>query len=195
MNVRRIAVAGAIVAACVSCVVQALEAQHVSATPIEKTHHDNYKFVPMLLVTHEAGGDALAQTNPLFGQDPFRTIINTTHAGMVENGSWYALPQFDIYATAFLVPHDDPERNPLEYLKAQPHGYILVQFTTPNCAGCETLTHDLAQWTAAHTDVPLRWVAVDLSSSNLRGCWKGYRFEVSGWSNKQPSAEQKECLK
>lgn len=177
------------------CDVQATQVEHVAATAIKKKHRENYKFVPMLLVTHEAGGDALARMNPVFNDEFFRTITDTTHAGMVEEGSYYALPQFDIYATAYLVPHDDDNRNPLEYLKAAKDGYILVQFTTPDCASCDALARNLAQWSDAHGNLPLRWIAVDLTSSHLRGCWNGYRFEVTGWSDKPPSSEQKECLR
>ena len=171
--------------------------ERMSATTVEKRFAKNFQFVPMLLVTHEAGGDALS-LEPLdaaLSDEPFRTITAATHWAMVEGGSYYHLPSFDIYAIAGLVPRADPNANPLDGMKAAPGGFILTQFVTPNCTSCDKLTRSLAQWMDKEKARPMRWIIVDLSSSNLRGCWKGYRFERTGWHAGKPNSELAECLR
>ncbi|HEV2607215.1 MAG TPA: hypothetical protein VGT79_04450, partial [Xanthomonadaceae bacterium] len=161
-----IVVAGAL--ACTSS--HAATPERFDAAPVKKTFAKNYKFVPMLLVTHEAGGDALA-SEPLdaaLSDEPFKTVTDTTHWGMVEGNTYYHLPSFDIYAVANLLPRSDPNKNPLEEMKAKPGGFMLTQFITPNCKSCDKLAQTLVQWMETNKARPMRWVVVDLSTSNLR---------------------------
>ncbi|WP_157754086.1 hypothetical protein [Lysobacter capsici] len=102
---------------------------------------------------HITGPDA---GNTWWSADPtFERLRDEAYWGEVVDRRFYRVPWLGQCEIGRLLPHAEPMRGP-------PGGLLFLQFLTPDCAQCGDASAAIERLVAAHPELPVRWVQIQV---------------------------------
>ncbi|QWF15568.1 hypothetical protein [Lysobacter capsici] len=106
-----------------------------------------------------AGGEHITEPvaeNTWWSDDPtFERLRDEAYWGEVVDRQFYRVPWLGQCEIGRLLPHAEPMRAP-------PGGLLFLQFLTPGCAQCGDATAAIQRLVAAHPELPVRWVQIEV---------------------------------